>query len=163
MVKIHLPMQEMWVQSLGWEDPRRKKWQPTPVFLPGKLHGQRSLAGYSPWGCKELDMTEWAHTSTHLVHNLVLCVFPFKDTVFNTYCWFMNIELTTSSTVTHGWKKLIWHITALLCLGHQTAFQCCAQKWEKRGAQWTTDRTPVFSRSWNKKVECQNYFRIFKK
>ena len=148
-----------WVGKIPW----RRKWQPTPVFLPGKLRGQRSLAGYSPWGCKELDMTEWAHTSTHLVHNLVLCVFPFKDTVFNTYCWFMNIELTTSSTVTHGWKKLIWHITALLCLGHQTAFQCCAQKWEKRGAQWTTDRTPVFSRSWNKKVECQNYFRIFKK
>ena len=35
-----------------------KEWQPTPIFLPGKSHGQRSLAGYSPWGCKELDMTE---------------------------------------------------------------------------------------------------------
>ena len=32
-------------------------WQPTPVFLPGKSHGQRSLAGYSPWDQKELDMT----------------------------------------------------------------------------------------------------------
>ena len=32
--------------------PWRKKWQPTPVFLPGKSHGQRSLAGYSPWGCR---------------------------------------------------------------------------------------------------------------
>ena len=31
----------------------------TPVFLPGESHGQRSLAGYSPWGRKELDMTEW--------------------------------------------------------------------------------------------------------
>ena len=38
----------------------RRKWQPTPVFLPGK-HGQRSLAGYSPWGHKELDTTEHAH------------------------------------------------------------------------------------------------------
>ena len=37
---------------------RRRKWQPTPVFLPGKSHGQRSLAGYSPWGCKESDMTD---------------------------------------------------------------------------------------------------------
>ena len=36
----------------------RRKWQPTPVFLPGKSHGQRSLAGYSPWGHKELDTTE---------------------------------------------------------------------------------------------------------
>ena len=38
--------------------PGEWKWQPTPVFLPGKSHGQRSLASYSPWGCKELDTTE---------------------------------------------------------------------------------------------------------
>ena len=36
----------------------RRKWQPTPVFLPGKSHGERCLAGYSPWGCKEMDMTK---------------------------------------------------------------------------------------------------------
>ena len=41
----------------------RRKWQPTPVFLPGKFHGQRSLVGYSPWGCKELDTT--GHTHMH--------------------------------------------------------------------------------------------------
>ena len=39
----------------------RRKWQPTPVFLPGKSHGWRSLVGYSPWGHKELDMTEQLH------------------------------------------------------------------------------------------------------
>ena len=38
--------------------PWRRTWQPTPVFLPGESHGQRSLTGYSPWGHKELDMTE---------------------------------------------------------------------------------------------------------
>ena len=38
--------------------PWRRTWQPTPVFLPGESHGQRSLVGYSPWGHKELDMTE---------------------------------------------------------------------------------------------------------
>ena len=37
--------------------PWRRAWQPTPVFLPGEFHGQRSLVGYSPWGCKELDTT----------------------------------------------------------------------------------------------------------
>ena len=37
--------------------PWRRKWQPIPIFLPGKSHGQRSLAGYNPWGCKELNMT----------------------------------------------------------------------------------------------------------
>ena len=42
------------VQKIPW----RRKWQPTPIFLPGKSHGQRSLAGCSPWGCKELDMND---------------------------------------------------------------------------------------------------------
>ena len=39
----------------------RRKWQPTPVVLPGKSHGQRSLVGYSPWGRKESDTTERLH------------------------------------------------------------------------------------------------------
>ena len=39
--------------------PRWRKWQPTPVFLPEEFYGQRSLVGYSPWGCKESDTTEW--------------------------------------------------------------------------------------------------------
>ena len=43
---------------LGWEDPLEEAWQPTPVFLPGEAHGQRSLMGYSLWGRKELDTTE---------------------------------------------------------------------------------------------------------
>ena len=46
-------MQETWIRSLGWEDPLEKG---TPVFWPGESHGQRSLAGYSPWGHKQLDM-----------------------------------------------------------------------------------------------------------
>ena len=41
------------------------RWDPMPGFLPGKLHGQRSLAGPSPWGHKELDATEYTHTHTH--------------------------------------------------------------------------------------------------
>ena len=43
-----------WAGKIPW----RRKWQPTPVFLPGQSHEQRSLSGYSPWGSKELDMTE---------------------------------------------------------------------------------------------------------
>jgi len=43
-----------WVRKILW----RSKWQPTPVFLPEKSHGQRSLAGYCPQGHKELDTTE---------------------------------------------------------------------------------------------------------
>ena len=45
-----------WVGKIPW----RKKWQTTSVFLPGKSHGQRSLVGYSPWGCKKSDVTERA-------------------------------------------------------------------------------------------------------
>ena len=44
--------------------PWSRKWQPTPVFSPGKFHGQRSLAGYSPWHCKESDVTEHRYKQT---------------------------------------------------------------------------------------------------
>ena len=43
-----------WVRKIPWS----REWQPAPVFLPGEFHGQRSLAGHSPWGHKELDRTE---------------------------------------------------------------------------------------------------------
>ena len=68
-------MQETQVQSLIRKDPHEKEqWQPTsvffftpsPVFLSGESHGQRSLTGYSPWGLKELDMTEMTEQQQHL-------------------------------------------------------------------------------------------------
>ena len=62
----------MGVRFLGQEDPLGRKWQPTPVFLPGEFHGQKSLAGYSPWSCKKLDTTE--HTHTHMYVHVCLCV-----------------------------------------------------------------------------------------
>ena len=58
MVKSLPAMWEIQIRSLGWEDPLGILWEPTLVFLPGESHGQRSLAGYSPRGCKESDMTE---------------------------------------------------------------------------------------------------------
>ena len=51
-VKGLAAMQETQVRSLAQEDPWRRKWQPTLVFLPGESHGQRSLVGYTPWGRK---------------------------------------------------------------------------------------------------------------
>ena len=47
-------MQDTWVGKIPW----RRKWQPTPIILPGEFQGQRILAGYCPWGCKESGMTE---------------------------------------------------------------------------------------------------------
>ena len=54
-------MRETWVQSLGREDPLEKEMATTPVLLPGKSHGWKSLAGYSPWCHKESDTTERLH------------------------------------------------------------------------------------------------------
>ena len=51
-------MWEIWVQSLGWEDPLEERMATHSVNLAGKFHGQRSLAGYILWGLKESDMTE---------------------------------------------------------------------------------------------------------
>ena len=50
---------DTWVGKI----PQKRKWQPTPVFLPGESHGQRSLVGYAPQGSKELDMNE---TTQHM-------------------------------------------------------------------------------------------------
>ena len=68
VIRICLPMQELkrlgfvpWIGKIPWS----RKWQPTPVLLSGKLHGQRSVVGYSLGGRKESDTTEHTHTSTH--------------------------------------------------------------------------------------------------
>ena len=58
MVKRVPAMRETQVRSLVGKIPWRRKWQPTPVPLPGKFHGQRGLVGYSSWGSKESDTTE---------------------------------------------------------------------------------------------------------
>ena len=55
-----------WVEKIPW-----RKWQPIPVFLPGKFHGQRSLSDYSPWGHKESDTTERLSTHTKSIPHAV--------------------------------------------------------------------------------------------
>ena len=55
---------DSWIERILW----RRKWQPTPIFLPGKSHGQKSSAGCRPQGCKTSDSTEhaWMHAHTHV-------------------------------------------------------------------------------------------------
>ena len=86
-------MRDTWVQSLVRKIFWRRKWQPTPIFLPGKSHGQRSLVGYSPWGCKESDVIKRLHSlkklkrqimPSHLLWNVLLL------------CSSMNGTLTTA-------------------------------------------------------------------
>ena len=61
MVKHPSAMRETWIRSLGWEDPLEKEMATHSSILAWRSHGQRSLAGYSPWGHKESDTTERLH------------------------------------------------------------------------------------------------------
>ena len=60
-VKRLSTMRETWVWSLGWEDPLEKEMSTHSKTIAWKIHGQRSLVGYSPWGREDLDMTEQLH------------------------------------------------------------------------------------------------------
>ena len=71
--------QETWVRSLGWEIPWGRAQQPTPVFLPGEARGERSLVGYSPWGCKESGMTEQAF------------MYPFAETFWEVTAFLQSV------------------------------------------------------------------------
>ena len=98
VVKNLPTMQETWVWSLDQEDPWRRKWQPTPVFLLGESHGERSLADFSPWGHKKLDTTEWlnTHTQTHIFVHL----FCFLDSTYKwTYTIFIFLCLSSLSII----------------------------------------------------------------
>ena len=55
------PKFNLLVRKIAW----RREWLPTPVFLPGEFHGQRSLTRYSTWDCKELDVTKWLTLPLH--------------------------------------------------------------------------------------------------
>ena len=94
----HPPKQktwEMWVPSLGWEEPWRKPWQPTPVFLPGKSHGHRSLVGYH-LGLQrvECDWSDWAWRVSRIIpiskNEQITCEVWFQ---FSTYFFFFSLLL----------------------------------------------------------------------
>ena len=83
-----------WVGKILW---RR---QPTPVFLSGIFHGQRSLVGYSQWGCRQLDMTERLSTINHISMTLFLgslfcsvdlCICFCASTIWFWWLWLCNI------------------------------------------------------------------------
>ena len=69
-VQCRRPRFDPWVGKIPW----RREWQPTPVFLSGASCGQRSLTGYSPWGCTELDTTERLSLTHSLKEPSVLCL-----------------------------------------------------------------------------------------
>ena len=79
-------VQETWVWSLDWENPLEEEMATTPVFLPRKSHGQRSLMGYSPWHCKKLDTTKW------LTHRLAM-LSTFSCVFWPCVCLWRNVYL----------------------------------------------------------------------
>ena len=89
MIKNLPTRQETQVRSLGCGVPWRRIWQFTPVFFPRAFHGQRGLAGYSLWGHKELDMTEW----------LTLC--PYKQVRKSRHC----SKIPQFIFICYSWKK----------------------------------------------------------
>ena len=78
----------------------RRAWQHPPVFLPIERHGWRSLAGYSLWGCKELDTNEWLSTAHWVAH--CKCT----EIQLNSECWFYILRLS--------WIHLLLLSTSLL-------------------------------------------------
>ena len=78
-----------WVVNIPW----RREWLHTPVFLPGKPHEQRSLAGCSPWGCIELDKTEWlTHTHTTFI-SVILLIFTISQACHKLFAsWLSNLS-----------------------------------------------------------------------
>ena len=114
------PVLDPWVGKIPW----RRKWQPTPVLLPGKSHGWRNLVGYSPWGCKELDTTEWLNLTCVMVLFCFLFLF-----------FFPSMGVWTSNDIYNfkGWKiskkgyfathksKFKFHSINEVLLGHSHA------------------------------------------
>ena len=68
-----------WLRKIPW----RRKWQPTPVFLPGKFHGQRSLSGYSPWGHKSQTWLRRLNNHNFIIHRISLLSQWYEFTVAN--------------------------------------------------------------------------------
>ena len=96
MVKSRLQCRRLRVQSLDWEDPLRRKWQPSEVFLPGRFHGQRSLADYSPWVAKSWT---WLWATDWVGHHYFTWVNYVMETDFSSLQTRSNLNLTININV----------------------------------------------------------------
>ena len=130
-------MEETQVWSLG-QDPlewQRREWQPTPVFLPGEVHGQRNLAGNSPCGHNKSDTTErltlslFFHVPTYLLSFIYL--FYYLSPLYLISIHPSTIYLS------------IYHLSPITGEGHGTPLQCsCLEKPMDRGVWWLQSPGP---------------------
>ena len=87
----------------------RREWQPTPVFMPGESHGQRSLSGYSPWSWKELDMTEQLSMFTQRPYGLGKGVATHSSILASRILWTEEpgrLQPMQSQRVGNDWRDL---------------------------------------------------------
>ena len=153
--------------------PWRRKWQPTPAFLPTEFHGQRSLAGYSPWGLKESDTSEWLSIQTHtsnknhtslrlfsifFVYLLVLLLTIYQATIFKYTLLDIKWKVTERSLVTRRAECLQSCPTfcdPIVCSTHGSCVHVILQagilQWISisfcRGSSWPRDWSCVSSGS----------------
>ena len=85
------PWFNLWVGKIPW----KREWQSTPGSFPGESHGQRSLAGFSPWGHKESDMTERLTHSRYLITYWMLPIFPSLNS--QERIWWVKFSFATMS------------------------------------------------------------------
>ena len=106
-LQVHFPLCRLFM----W----RRQWHPTPVLLPGKSHGRRSLVGCNPWGCKEPDTTEWLH-----FHFSLSCIGEGNGNPLQRSClenprdrgaWWAAVY-----GVAQSWTQLKWLSSSRLCL-----------------------------------------------
>ena len=141
------PGSDPWVRKVPW----RKKWQPTPVFLPGKSHGWGSLVGYSPWGHKESDMTERLHflffRKERYISILLLC-----DKLAQTQ-WLETTQILLSYNrggqnskmdLTTGWNQCVGRVVFLREAPGESLFPCLCQLDPCFKVSWLIHLLPQF-------------------
>ena len=106
----------LWVRKIPW----KRRWQPTPEFLPGKSHGYRSLVGYSPWGCERMGH-DWATKQQRLmILSTFSCaygplVYFLQLSVSSSLCPFLKIKLwkLPKCSSTDEWISKMWYICTM--------------------------------------------------
>ena len=128
-----------WVRKIPWS----REWQPIPIFLPGEFHGQRSLAGGSPWGHKELDM--WARACTHThTHTHTIIIHTLQDS-----------SVAHSSGWSDGRRRYKFFLADKLKLidGERTGWSWEQLSWMELACQLTPQVVQVSSGCWGKTLE----------
>ena len=129
-------MQETWVYPQVRKIPWRREWQPTPVFLGGEFHGQKSLVGYSSWGCEESDMTEWLTLLTLYISLQKVWVWGVIIKYYLPVSADRAFDLIHEAQMIGSWISLSVSRGHTLCLDRKSIFEntmssgtCCHREW----------------------------------